>query len=134
MKRHALRGLVKADHGGALALLGYPAAPKFELADVSCPKNVAVGDTLDWSARVVSERAQKLKVLLRVHYLKANGSHSAKAFALKDLAVGKGEELLLSKRLPFKPMTTRALYPGEHHIELVINGKAFGRASFALKE
>jgi hypothetical protein len=70
--------------------------------------------------------------MLRVHFLKANGSHAAKVFALKDFSARQGEALELGKRLPFKPMTTRALYPGQHHIEVVVNGVSRGKRSFDL--
>lgn len=132
--RHALRGLVKADHSGALELLGYPLKPAFKLANVVCAGSVCIGEALEWQGTLTSSATQKLKVLLRVHFLKANDSHAPKVFALKDVQLKKGEVLKLNKRLPFKPMTTRALYPGEHHIELVVNGVARGKRSFELHE
>jgi len=134
MTRHALRGLVKADHPQALLMLGYPTKPRFKLSQVVCAEQVKIGDTLDWSGSLTSQAAQKLKILLRVHYLKANGRHAAKVFALKDVELKKGGVLALNKKLPFKAMTTRALYPGEHHLELVVNGVARGKRSFALLE
>lgn len=132
MTRHALRGLVKADHADALALLGYPTKPAFKIAAASCANSVKVGDELVWSARLTSGAAQKLKVMLRVYYLKSNGQHALKVFALKDWTANKGEVVELKKRLPFKAMTTRALYPGAHHIEVVVNGVARGKRSFVL--
>lgn len=132
MTRHALRGLVKANHAGALELLGYPTKPAFKIAAVRCADEVKLGDQLEWAARLTSNAAQKLKVVLRVHFLKSNGSHATKVFALKDMTVKKGEIVELSKRLPFKAMTTRALYPGEHHIEVVVNGVARSKRTFEL--
>ena len=134
LTRHALRGLVKADNADALALLGYPTKPEFKVAAVKCAKRVMVGEPLDWSARLTSGATQKLKIVLRVHYLKSNGQHAPKVFALKDCAAKKGEVFELQKRLPFKAMTTRALYPGEHYIEVVVNGVARSKRSFALIE
>ncbi len=131
--RHALRSLIKADHQGALAMLGYPVEPLFVLQNIECPATLDIGETLDWRATLISRAEQKLKVLLRVHFLKANGTHSSKVFALKDIQVVKGDVLELGKRLPFKAMTTRALYPGIHHVELVVNGVARGKASFLLR-
>ena len=133
MTKHALRGLVKSDHAGALALLGYPAKPAFKLSNICCADVVKIGGSLDWSATLTSAKRQKLKIVLRVHFLKSNGSHSPKVFALKDVSTAKGESLDLKKRLAFKAMTTRALYPGEHHVELVVNGVARGKTRFTLQ-
>jgi len=132
LTRHALRSLVKADHPQALALLGYPTNPVFKVTAVKCPNKVLLGGQLEWSGRLTSGAAQKFKVMLRVHYLKSNGQHALKVFALKDCTAKKGEVIELQKRLPFKAMTTRALYPGEHHIEVVVNGVARSKRSFAL--
>ena len=133
MTRHALRSLVKSDHAGALALLGYPAKPAFKLSNVDCADVVKIGDSLDWSATLTSAKRQKLKIVLRVYFLKSNGSHSPKVFALKDVSTAKGDSLHLKKRLAFKAMTTRALYAGEHHVELVVNGVARGKTRFLLE-
>ena len=134
MTKHALRGLIKADHPQALLALGYPIKPGFKLSEVKVAETVSTGDSLEWSATLTSTARQKLKVLLRVYFLKANGTHSAKVFALKDRSVDTGDVVALKKRLPFKPMTTRALYSGEHHVELVVNGVACGRKTFILIE
>lgn len=134
MTRHALRGLVKADNPEALAMLGYPPKPKFKLADVVCADTVAVGGALNWQGTLISGARQKLKILLRVHFLKANGTHAPKVFALKDIQLTKGETVDLAKRLAFKPMTTRTLYPGEHHIELVVNGAVAAKRRFELAD
>ncbi len=131
MTRHALRTLVKADHRQALELLGYPSQPKFSLQGVSVSEAVAIGDALHWRGTLTSKTAQNLKIALRVHFLKANGDHSVKVFAVKEVAAGK-ESFVIEKKIPFKPITTRTLYLGTHHVELVVNGKARGKRSFEL--
>lgn len=133
LKNHALRTLLKHNDPGAMALMGYLEAPVFRIAGVAMPDNVSVGDNLDWSATLTSGADQRLRVTLRVHFLKANGQHSPKVFALADQAVTKGEKLNLKKRVSFRPMTTRTLYPGEHRIEVVVNGIARASRSFVLK-
>ena len=132
--RHALRSLIKTDHAQALSLLGYPPKPRFTLTSVKCSKIVQIGDSLSWGASLTSLAAQKLKLVLRVYFLKSNGTHSPKVFALKDLSMEKGEMVQLHKKLTFKAMTTRALYLGEHRIELVVNGVAGGESSFVLED
>lgn len=133
MTRHALRTLVKSDHQQALELLGYPSAPKFSLHEVRVSETVEVGGVLEWQGTINSKARQKLKIALRVHFLKANGSHSAKVFAVKDVDAGK-ESIETTKKVAFKPATTRTLYMGTHHVELVVNGKVRGKRSFELVE
>ena len=131
MTRHALRTLVKADHKQALELLGYPSEPKFSLSNVTVNHSVAIGTRLHWQGTINSKTPQNLKLALRMYFLKANGDYSTKVFALKELTAAKGS-LRLEKTLSFKPITTRTLYLGTHHIELVVNGKARGKRSFEL--
>ena len=133
LTKHALRGLIKADHLEALTLLGYSTQPSFKLSKVSCADVIQVGDSLEWGAKLVSGKQQKLKIALRVHFLKANGSYSSKVFSLKDTSAEKGQMLTLRKRIAFKAMTTRALYPGEHRVEVVVNGVARGKRRFVLQ-
>jgi 3-methyladenine DNA glycosylase AlkC len=131
MTRHALRTLVKADNKQALELLGYPSEPNFSLSDVSASESVAIGGALRWRGTLKSKARQKLKVSLRVHFLKASGGHSVKVFAVKELDAAE-ESFLIEKKISFKPITTRTLYLGTHHVELVVNGKSRGRRSFEL--
>ena len=131
LTRHALRTLVKADNHQAFELLGYPSEPKFSLANISINETVALGDALVWQGTLKSHAQQKLKIALRVHFLKANGEHTVKVFAVKDIDIGK-QSIEIEKKIPFKPITTRTLYLGTHYVELVVNGKIRGKKTFVL--
>ncbi|MEH6910098.1 MAG: DNA alkylation repair protein [Oceanicoccus sp.] len=131
--RHALRTLIKQDHGGALSLLGYSTEPDFKLSRVSAPRSVAVGDNFNYRCTITSNADQSLRIALRVHYLKANGSHSVKVFAVKDTNTSLGETIEIDKKISFKPITTRTMYLGQHHVEIVVNGIAQGKKSFELR-
>lgn len=132
LTKHALRTLTKKGHKRAFEYLGYSSKPKYEVNNVSVSRSVQVGQHLEWSASLISKAEQSLKVGLSVGFLKANGQHQAKLFKLADIQAHKGEVVVLAKRLLIRPMTTRALYPGEHYVELVVNGEASDRASFEL--
>lgn len=132
LRRHALRTLLKADHPAALALLGYTAKPGFSITHLDTSRTVKVGEAFQWCCRFTSNRKQKLKLNLRIHFLKANGSHSVKVFAVKDSQFKKGETLQINKQQSFKPMTTRTLYPGTHFAELSINGLVHAKQAFEL--
>ncbi len=130
--RHALRSLLKKDNPAAMALLGYPQKPRFSVSAVQASKAVKVGERFSWQCELTAAAAQKLKINLCIYFLKANGSHSAKVFAVKDGQFKAGETLQISKQQPFKPMTTRVLYPGTHHAELTVNGVVAHRHTFEL--
>ena len=130
--RHALRTLLREDHGRALTLLGYEPKPAFRLTGIEASDRVRVGDELVWRSTLVSLADQRLRIALRIHFLKADGSHSSKKFAMHDGDLAKGERIELEKRQPFVPRTTRPLYPGRHYAEVVVNGRARGRRAFEL--
>lgn len=132
MTNHALRTLVKRDHAEALQLLGYAPDPEVEITEVKATPEVSVGESFEWSCDLASPRAQRLKVGLKIYFQKANGSMNPKAFAIKDLDMKPGERVKIKKRQPFKPITTRVLYPGAHRAELVVNGSVKAARDFVL--
>ena len=133
--RHATRTLVKAGRPEVFPLLGYTARPKFAEARISLQdKKVIFGEALNFDLELQSQskRSQKVVVDFAIHFLKANGSHSAKVFKLKSLTCKPDENITLSKSHPIKPITTRKYYPGEHRLEVMINGAVVAGADFEL--
>ena len=84
MVRHSMRTLVKSNDEQALSLLGYPVDPVFSISGMKMNSEVRVGEDFQWRAALTSKRHQKLRINLRIHFLKANGSHAVKVFAVKD--------------------------------------------------
>ena len=132
MTRHALRTLLKKDDAAVLSLLGYPTKPEFRVSGQSASDVVRVGEDFVWACTLTSLARQKLKITLRIHFLKANGKHSTKVFAVKNGDFDKGDTIQISKRQSFKPITTRTLYPGTHYAELVVNGVTRKKLAFEL--
>ena len=134
MTTHSLRTLVKQYHPEALALLGYD--PKLDVAvtNTSVSAQVRLGEALEWNSTVECRADGGLLATLAVHFPKANGSLSKKVFALIKTKVSAGDVIELTKRLPFKPLTTRTLYPGTHIAELAINGNVLDRQTFEFEE
>ncbi|ADB34095.1 putative DNA alkylation repair protein [Kribbella flavida DSM 17836] len=133
--RHALRSLIKAGDPAALALLGFEPpgqlsvdGPTLSVADV------AVGESLEFSFNARNDGAGEVRLAIDyvVHHVKANGSLAPKVFKLTTRTLAPGEAVTLGKRHSFKPISTRRYYPGEHALELQINGRPFGRATFTL--
>jgi 3-methyladenine DNA glycosylase AlkC len=133
--RQGLRTLIKKAHPEALALLGFaPAsvtvgAPRLDRQVVIMPAELA----FDFEVSNTGSTDARLAVDYVVHYLKANGSQSAKVFKMTSLTLGAGETKTLSKRHAFRAMTTRVHHPGVHALELQINGIRHSRTEFVVE-
>ena len=53
---------------------------------------------------------------------------------MKDVQLDAGETIDIVKKQPFKPITTRVLYPGLHRAELFVNGALKASRDFPLIE
>ena len=132
LTKHAARTLVKQGHRGTLAVLGY-GPPVISRVTLSTDKStVAIGSFLNLSAQLVSETQQNLVVDYALSSPGASGRTSRKVFKWKTFKAGPGEKLALSRKVSFRPVTTRTLRPGQHTITLLINGQESGSTSLTL--
>lgn len=123
--RHALRGLVKSAHPGALSLLGYGETTRLRVDDVSItPRRPRIGESVTIALSLVNRgaRSERALVDLRVHFVKANGSTSPKVFKLAELDLPRGARADLTKTISLAEMTTRKHFPGAHRVEAQVNG------------
>ncbi|AXB42063.1 DNA alkylation repair protein [Amycolatopsis albispora] len=133
--RHGLRTLVKQGDPAALELLGF--GPPAGLA-VDGPRvragEVAVGEHLTFDFTLLNQGTEPLTLAIDyvVHHRKANGALAPKVFKLTTRTLPAGEAATIERRHSFKPISTRVYHPGEHALELQINGQAFGRLPFLL--
>ncbi|GLR63799.1 DNA alkylation repair protein [Marinospirillum insulare] len=131
--RHALRSLVKQSHPKALEQLGYGQTPQVEITQVSfTPKTIKLGEAVELSFELhsKSKQAQKLLIDFCVYFVKANATSSGKVFKLKTLTLPGNSAEILKKKISFAKINTRKHYPGEHLVELLINGKSHPLGSF----
>ena len=134
---HALRTLVKAGHPGALELLGYSAGADVTLKNLTIePTAIPIGEAITFAFEIEStaDAPQDLVIDYVVHLVRARGKTSPKVFKLTKRTIAPGETIRISRKHSFAPVTTRRYYPGEHAVEIQINGAAFERRSFALVE
>lgn len=134
--RHALRTLVKQGDQTAMALLGFAPAPQVGVTGphVRTP-TVAVGQDLEFTLTLHNAGAAPATLAIDyvVHYRKADGTLRPKVFKLSTRTLQPDETLTLTRRQSFKKITTRVLYPGEHAVQVQVNGVlAAGRATFEL--
>jgi len=131
--RHALRSLIKQSHPKALQQLGYGQTPQVEITQVSfTSKSIKLGETVELSFELLntSKDTQQLLIDLCVYFVKAKGSSNGKVFKLKTLTLTGHSSKKLKKKISFVKMNTRKYYPGEHQVELLINGQPYPLGSF----
>ncbi|MFV1594427.1 hypothetical protein VWZ88_17890 [Phaeobacter sp. JH20_36] len=131
---HALRGLVKEGHTGAMQMLGYDpeAAVKATLALAKEP--VHIGGALQFDCHLDGAPGAPVLVDYRLHFQRPGGKVSAKVFKLKQTAISDGGTRL-SKRHPLKAgASTFTLVPGPHRLELLVNGRVRDDLTFDLLE
>jgi hypothetical protein len=133
--RHGLRTLVKQGHPGALALLGYGPAPSVSVEGPALDSDVVVlGEDLGFRATLTNGGAEAVRVAVDylVHHRKANGTTTPKVFKLTTRTLAPGERVVLVRRHPIRPITTRRYHAGGHALELQVNGARSGRTPFTL--
>ncbi|MEX0347934.1 MAG: hypothetical protein AB3N15_00785 [Paracoccaceae bacterium] len=131
MTGHALRGLVKAGHPGAMKELGYDPDAKLTTA-LDLPDQARIGEVLAFTVDLSAERPTPVLVDYIIHFQRPGGKVSPKVHKLKQTSIEKGA-LSLSKTHKLKGnATTFKLVPGPHVIEIQINGRSRAKATFEL--
>ncbi len=134
MTKHALRTLIKQGHSDTLSLLGYDSADysvdRFSVAVAE----VQAGEMVSFAATVTATADTSLLIDYVIHFVKKNGATAPKVFKWKMVSLKAGEVLTLTKNHRLKAdATTFTLYPGEHTVELQINGHICTKETFILR-
>ncbi|AKF11697.1 hypothetical protein [Sandaracinus amylolyticus] len=132
--RHALRTLIKRGDAGALEVLGVSSArPECEVRGAITPARVKRGGEVRIDATITTAAPLDAVIDLVVHYVKARGQTSAKVFKWTRASLAPGAALALTRRLSLEERTTRKHHPGEHRVEVQINGTRFPLGAFVLR-
>jgi len=133
--RHASRSLIKAGDGPVLAAWGLGAAYRGRVGLLLSPGALAVGDTLvlQVDLQSTSAQAQRLAIDYAVHHVKAGGHTTPKVFKGWVIELAPGEQRQLLKRHSMKAITTRRYHPGQHAVDLRINGQVLAHQAFGLR-
>lgn len=135
--RHAMRTLIKQGDPAALALHGFAAPADLVVSGLTLDAEVVrIGGELGFAFTLENRDAQPVRLAVDyvVHYRKANGRTAPKVFKLTTKTLAPGETLTVTRRQSFRPITTRRHHPGEHAIELQINGRRYGPVGFLLAD
>lgn len=131
MIAHALRGLVKAGHPGAMTLLGYD--PEADISvTVGIDGEARIGGALEFEVVIAGAGEAPVLVDYIIHFQRPGGKTSAKVHKLKQALV-KGGALTLRKRHRLKgDATTYRLVPGAHLLQVQVNGRVRAEVEFDL--
>jgi 3-methyladenine DNA glycosylase AlkC len=134
--KHASRTLVKKGDARVLKAWGLGGRYRGEATLAITPRRVAVGGAvaLELTLMSTSAKPQALAIDYVVHHVKANGETSPKVFKGWQLTLAPHETRVLAKKHSLKPITTRVYYPGEHRVDVQVNGKAVASAAFVLRK
>ena len=132
--RHASRGLVKQGHAPTLSAWGLGQGLQGEARLRLSAAQARVGEAIALEVRLVSHSAQAQALVIDyvVHHVRANGGTSPKVFKGWKLDLAAKSEHSLTKCHSLRPVTTRSLYPGQHRIEVQINGQVCAASDFEL--
>jgi 3-methyladenine DNA glycosylase AlkC len=131
----ALRTLIKAGNSAALDLVGYAHQAVFTINNLRVESDsLPIGGELIFSFSVESssEVPQALMIDYVVHFQRANGRLTPKVFKLAKKTLAPGETLTIRKKHSFRAITTRTYYPGDHALEIQINGVRSEGCRFAI--
>ncbi|QSE77698.1 DNA alkylation repair protein [Rhodococcus koreensis] len=135
LTRHAMRTLIKQADPGALELLGFgPVADLRVEGPHPHDLTVTMGHALHFDFSIVNTGPDSVKIAVDyvIHYRKANGSLAPRVHKLTTKTLAAGQTYTATRRQAFTPITTRRYYPGEHTLELQVNGTRYGRQTFNL--
>lgn len=133
LTKHALRTLLKQGHEGAMGLLGYSHKPRVELSGLSIdPPEAPVGENvhLEFTVTSLASDRQPLMIDYAVLYQNASGKGTRKVFKGTITELDQGQELTVRRRISLVPMSTRTIYPGAHHVEVLVNGMSVASGEF----
>jgi 3-methyladenine DNA glycosylase AlkC len=133
--RHALRTLIKKGNPRALALIGagHGADVRVDRFAVS-PPAIYLGEAIAIAVELSSlaQVDQRLVVDYRLHYARSTGKTAPKVFKLKTFDLAGSASATLRTSQTIRDFSTRRHHPGQHQVELLVNGRVMATAAFDL--
>jgi len=130
--RHALRGLLKQANPQALLLFGITPVALTAKLSLSSP-SASASQPLHFQISLAGSAPPcQLRLEYRIGYLKKNGKLSFKVFQWAK-PKWQGQPLQLARQQAFVDLTTRKHYPGQHQLEIWLNGHCVAQQSFELR-
>jgi 3-methyladenine DNA glycosylase AlkC len=140
MIRHALRTLVRQGDPDALDVLGFGSSSPARVRSATIePTSVAIGGKVHIEVMIEHPEGSGVDVAgalvdLSVHFVKANGSTSAKVFKGAELQLARGRIAPVRKTISLQQRSTRTHHPGKHRVDALVNGVAVEIGAFDLSD
>jgi len=122
--KHAMRTLLKAGNTRAMRLFGFGDPKNIEIKNFSLGQDrIEIGETSNFTLDLLIKESAPSIIRLEyaVYYVKANGKQSKKVFKLREKEYTPGTHPI-TRKYGFVNMSTRKIYPGEHHVSIIVNG------------
>lgn len=128
--KHALRGLLKQGHPRALSLFGLQQLP-LQLQLKMLNARVSAQQPLHFAIELAGPQQLEanLRLEYKIGYRKKSGQLNYKVFQLSNKA-WTGQNLQFERRHAFIDLTTRKHYPGQHHLQIMLNGHCYAESFF----
>lgn len=133
--KHACRTLLKQGNKRAMLLFGFAKPEKMEIENLKISNlSPKIGEEINFSFKLnlKPDKKQKIRLEYIFHFVKSLGKTSPKVFQMKEIEMEPGLHSIVKKH-SFKNLSTRKHYPGEHKLEIVVNGVVKASAIVLLK-
>jgi 3-methyladenine DNA glycosylase AlkC len=136
--KHGCRTLLKQGNPEVMEIFGFGSVIKnisIEDFQISTPK-VNIGKSLEFSFKLLNKNTTKTNIRLEygVYYQKANGTLSKKVHKISEKEYAENSITQITRKHPFKVVTTKVLHLGLHQVSVIINGNEFEKYDFELIE
>ncbi len=133
IERHALRTLIKQGNEGAMTFLGYDPEIPVEAAITIQSPEIAKGAPLEFEVTLSAKQTLPVLVDYVLWFRNTDGKLAPKVFKLKQAKIAAGSDLTMKKIHKLKwDATTFRLFPGQHRLEIQVNGRVRAGADFTL--
>ena len=132
--QHGLRGLLKQGNERALSLCGFDQSAAIQLEQLEFPQRIKIGATAVLACQLTQLDQQSLgrcRIEYAIDFCRQGQRRSRKVFQISSNHIAKPQHQV-QKPIQFIHRSTRRLYPGQHQISLIINGKCLASQAFAL--
>jgi 3-methyladenine DNA glycosylase AlkC len=131
--KHGSRTLLKRGDSEVLEYFGFKRAHLISVVNFKVAPSVKLGEELLFEFELLSTQILgKLRVEFSLEFVRLNGKSSTKVFKICE-----GEYATVSKdiakKFPFKIISTRKYYEGEHALCIIVNGERKARKKFMLE-
>lgn len=133
--KHACRSLLKAGDKQTLVLFNLGSIANIKIKDFKLHmQEVRISESLEFSFKLEnsSTSPKELRLEYGIFYQKSRGKLARKVFKISQKYYPANAQVTITRKQPFRLMTTRVLYCGEHQISLIVNGVELDKLVFKL--